>query len=69
MTAKEMKEHGYYELFGTVYKLFQNADTSDWARIVQDADCICNKYKDTPLRSFCNDMVKSIVDELERRDK
>jgi len=67
MSAQEMRDKGYFDLFGSVYRLLQSS--SDWYTIVSEADKICQKYKDTALGTLSNELIKSVIDELERRRK
>lgn len=66
MSAQEMRDKGYFDLFGSIYRLLQTADTNNWNIIVSEADKICQKYKDTSLSSLSNELTMSVIKELER---
>lgn len=70
MSAQEMRDGGYYELFGAIYRFLQNSSgTNDWNAIVSDADKLCARYNGTALGSLSNELTLCVVNELERRGK
>lgn len=66
MSSQEMRDKGYFDLFGSIYRLLQTADTNNWNIIVSEADKICQEYKDTSLSSLSNELTMSVIKELER---
>ena len=65
MTSQEMRDRGYFDLFGDIYRLCQS-NTNDWEGIVANANSICGKYQGGPLGKLSNDLIMSVVSELER---
>lgn len=69
-TVMNIKETPYFALYADIWRLHGKyiesvADDSFWDALMQDADILFKKYKDTPLRSFAESMIVTVCGEIE----
>ena len=69
MTSQQMRDKGYFNLFGDIYRFLQVSDSPNWDIVVNQANKICHTYQGTELGNLSNGLVKCIVDEIERINK
>lgn len=72
--AMNIKNSAYFNLYADVWRLHgkylePTADDSFWSALVQDANILYRKYKDTPLKAFAKRLLLDVCQEIEQSYK